>query len=126
MSFVLCSVGGYKSHSWSSGSGVVFNVFANRRQSERPLDDKWTWAQIASEWSWTHFNWLRRRASVVRSTCRHQWDSVRDRKLELLRYTASACFLLAAIFSLVVTFIPGNALDNPRGNFNASGGSGPR
>lgn len=105
----------------------MFNVFANRRQSEHPRDDKWTWVRIAGEWSRTHLNRLRRQASVLRSSCRHQWDSVRDRKLELLRYSASACFLLAAIFSLVITFVPGNAStpDAPA-NFHASGGNRPR
>lgn len=101
--------GGLKSHSWSSGhtnSGLL-----DRRESAEAAGRtsgllKPSWLSKAGQWTHLQLSCWRKTAATYRSSCREQWTSLRHKRLQLLRYSASACFLLAALVSLVITFVP--------------------
>ena len=101
-------VGGLKSHSWSSGhttSGLL-----DRRESAessgRMTGAKSNWLSRARQWTHLQLIQWRKRANEYTSSYSEQWTTLRQKKLQLLRYSASACFLLAALVSIIVTFVP--------------------
>ena len=101
-------VGGLKSHSWSSGhttSGLL-----DRRESAessgRMTGAKSNWLSRARQWTHLQLIQWRKTANEYTSSYSEQWTTLRHKKLQLLRYSASACFLLAALVSIIVTFVP--------------------
>lgn len=100
--------GGLKSHSWSSSHPT--SLLLDRRESSecgRPSSAKpMSWLSRAGQWSHMQYSQWRKTAAIYRSTYTEQWATLRQKKLLLLRYSASACFLLAALVSIVVTFVP--------------------
>lgn len=106
-------VGGLKSHSWSSGhttSGLL-----DRRESAESSGRlagagvKSSWFFNAGQWTRLQLKQWRKTAVTYTSAYTEQWASLRLKRLQLLRYSASACFLLAALVSIVVTFVPSSA-----------------
>ena len=113
--FATKRVGGLKSHSWSSGhttSGLL-----DRRESGessgRTTGAKSNWLSRARQW--THLQLIQWRKTVTTYTTSYadQWTTLRQKKLQLLRYSASACFLLAALVSIIVTFVPSSVGSSP-------------
>ena len=101
-------VGGLKSHSWSSGhttSGLL-----DRRESAessgRLTAAKFNWLSRARQWTHLQLMQWRKTAAAYTSSYTEQWTNLRVKRLQLLRYSASACFLLAALVSIIVTFVP--------------------
>ncbi|XP_057377602.1 inositol 1,4,5-triphosphate receptor associated 2-like [Daphnia carinata] len=108
-------VGGLKSHSWSSGhttSGLL-----DRRESAeasgRLVGAKTSWFSKAGQWTRLQLKQWRKTAATYTSSYAEQWTSLRQKRLQLLRYSASACFLLAALVSIVVTFVPSSGTPSP-------------
>lgn len=104
-------VGGLKSHSWSSGhttSGLL-----DRRESGessgRLTGAKFNWLSRARQWTHLQLIQWRKTAATYTSSYTEQWTTLRQKKLQLLRYSVSACFLLAAFVSIIVTFVPSSA-----------------
>ncbi|KAI9555488.1 hypothetical protein GHT06_018003 [Daphnia sinensis] len=110
-------VGGLKSHSWSSGhttSGLL-----DRRESAESsgrlagAGAKTSWFSKAGQWTRLQLKQWRKTAATYTSSYAQQWTSLRQKRLQLLRYSASACFLLAALVSIVVTFVPSSGSPSP-------------
>lgn len=117
MSFLHKRVGGLKSHSWSSGhttSGLL-----DRRESAESsgrlagVGAKISWFYKAGHWTRLQLKQWRKTAVSYTSSYAEQWTSLRQKRLQLLRYSASACFLLAALVSIVVTFVPSSGSPSP-------------
>lgn len=113
--FLLCRVAGVKSHSWSSSH--MTSVLPDRRDSSADhgastshrgtaLFKPTLWISKAGQWTHLQTGRWHKTIASYRSIYSEHWATLRQKRLQLLRYSASACFLLAALISLIVTFVP--------------------